>query len=433
MTEGNERRILATRTERADVSEPNIPTGPFFPARIEELAPAIDVAAFREGAAGRVVALDAGETALPRPRIRQIRPAEPPFFDLVEIDPAEVTVQRPLGMPDQGPGMLDRVRHPALTIARLRDVICVPGGIVLAGDRLLAESFNALWQDTRHAHMTRDNAGDWHLRARPEAEAPVSARLAGPMFWLDHQNEASFGHFMLDMMSRAWAVEYGRAFLGLDRIRSLCSWPAPEFAPKLIEAAGVPLRDIVFFDRPVHCEELIVATKALQIQEYTTPVAARLWQRMADRLAPPDAPVRAERIYVSRRTNPTRALVEEEGVETLFKRFGFVVIYPDKIDIADQVKLFAGARLIAGCSGSNLAHLGFARNARAVLVLASPLLVHYTEQMLLSARPGVAIDLVLGFVEKAERILKPGYVHAEWHLDLLMLEEVIAAWVAAHG
>ena len=105
-------------------------------------------------------------------------------------------------------------------------------------------------------------------------------------------------------------------------------------------------------------------------------------------------------------------------------------MHPEAHDIRDQIRIFAGATLIAGCSGSNLFNLAFQARARAILVMASPLLVHYSEQLLNALHGRASLDVLIGYVSDGDRLAHPGSVHAPWHLHPALVRDVVAGWLS---
>jgi capsular polysaccharide biosynthesis protein len=373
-----------------------------------DLLPAISAGAFGARQEGYVEAIGAGALTLP-----PVSCAGP------------VTIQRPLNMPPQPEGFLAAVRYPRLTVARLHDATCLPGGVALVGEEsVLLESFSAPWEADYHNDLDRAGGG-WQVRNAIE----TVTTLDGPTLFIDYQHSAFFGHFIADALSRCWAIDYCRAWLRTDIRKILITEPVPDFISTMLRGLGVwtiPLR----VGQAVRCRELIVATKAFQIQEYIAPPALALWSRLRASLSVPgDCPTR---LFISRRRNPTRKLAEEEAVEALFARYGFTIFIPEDHDIRTQVSMFAGARLIAGCSGSNMFNIAFQREAAAILILVSPLLVHYSEHFF-SAGHNARLSYFPGYVTDAQMAATPGYVHAPWHVDMAELADYVAGWVGSVG
>lgn len=360
-------------------------SGP-YPARpIIELVPEISQQEFIGGSTGWWRALDRGVVSLPRVECWLSSADADGSPELHRVAPESMPIQRPVGMPDNGPGLRRDLPYPPCLISRLPGAICIPGGMAIWDGHILAESFSARWEMYQHRHASLADDG-WHVPALDGFDTGNLPVIDEPVLFLDHQHIDWFGHVLLDLLAPAWAHEMCLAYLQMSRLRVLCSKPRYAFVDKLLNAAGIPAKSVVFIDRPVRCRELVVATKAFQIQEYVSPPSTRLWRSMRERVTGRSSPPGALRVYVSRALNPTRRLVEERAIEALFLNRGFTIIHPEEYDVFDQIGIFSGATLIAGCSGSNIFNLAFQKNARAVLVLVSPLLVHYTEQLLQSTQ-----------------------------------------------
>ena len=367
------------------------------------------------------LALPAGRLELARVSVGACQPG-----GYVALAPAAAQIQRPIGMPDQGSGFLEHACFPNIEISDVRDCICVPGGVILKDDVILLESFSAPWEADQHRHLSREGER-WRLVDRGHATCDADDVVDAPTLFLDHQHVAWFGHFMLDLMTRAWAYEFCRAFLRMPALRVVCSADAPSYASTYFEAAGIGREDVLFIDRPTRFRSLQVATKALQIQQYTTPAALRLWQGIFHRVVTQRREM-PRRVYVSRRANPTRWLAEEAQVERLFVAHGFVSVVPEALPLRDQMALFGHADLLAGCSGSNMFNLAYARRARSAFILVSPLLAHYQEQFLATGL-SLSIRYLIGTADPNELAARPGYVHCTWHIDLAILSAQVDAWL----
>lgn len=65
-----------------------------------------------------------------------------------------------------------------------------------------------------------------------------------------------------------------------------------------------------------------------------------------------------DNIYLSRRrgaaTNNSRTCVNEEEIEVALSNMGFKIVYPDLLTVEQQIKTFANASMVIGCSGAGL-------------------------------------------------------------------------------
>ncbi len=347
--------------------------------------------------------------------------------DLQCRDQEMMPIQRPLGMPDQGPGFRRFITHPPLRVTRLKGAVCAPGGIAIYENFVLGESFSATWEMHQHRHMKNTSEG-WSLNDFNISFGSRYPTRAAPTLYIDHQHIDWYGHALLDLISPAWAYEFCKAYMHMGELRAICSQPKYDFVLRMIKALGIPISHVDFIDGPVIYEDLILATKAFQIQEYISPPSFRMWRAMRDRMIT-EVKLARRRIYISRRLNPTRRLVEEEQIELILRGHDFDIIHPEEYVLEEQVKIFAGASLIAGCSGSNMFNMAFQQDAKAVLLFVSPLLVHYTEQFLISNYPKVELHVLMGYIESDEVAGRPGDVHAAWHIDPEAVRSFLRQWL----
>lgn len=77
----------------------------------------------------------------------------------------------------------------------------------------------------------------------------------------------------------------------------------------------------------------------------------------------------AHRLYLARRHARDRPLLNEAEVIALFERHGFTAIDPEQHSFEAQVRYAAGAQVLAGPYGANLANMVFAKNACKLLIL----------------------------------------------------------------
>jgi capsular polysaccharide biosynthesis protein len=311
---------------------------------------------------------------------------------------------------------------PALTLASLPEALCVPGQIVLARDSgdptgelfIVSASFTSEAERGSHREILRLDA-DRFCVGRSVARFQ---RLPGCYLYLDCYHRSHFGHFLVDVMSMAWAFDEARK-LGIESLQILTTAePAPFMFPPFA-AMGISRDAIVPLRRPVQCGRLLIADKCFQANSYTSPTAVQTWRRVRDAL---DRGTGPERIYFSRSQQPNRHLRNESAVEAIFASRGFQIVHPENLPIEQQVTLWANARLVAGPAGSNMFGLAFQRRLERVLQISSPNMVYYTELML-QAGSAVESTIYLG------RSHGNG-THAPWSVDSADLAREVDRWLA---
>jgi capsular polysaccharide biosynthesis protein len=117
----------------------------------------------------------------------------------------------------------------------------------------------------------------------------------------------------------------------------------------------------------VACRELVVPT---QLRNHPQMRRGIDWLRT--RLAPyMDARPARNRIFVSRRENPVRVLLNESELERALRPFGFETVVPGKMTVREQVRAFSGADVIVAVHGAGLTNLLYAPAGARVVEIAS--------------------------------------------------------------
>lgn len=203
--------------------------------------------------------------------------------------------------------------------------------------------------------------------------------------------------FVLPMMTERWKSE-SLALLGIDA--------------ELIEVAA---NELAAFDS--------VMTTNLTGRHYAfSPHPALLAELRGRALVPRGLPA-PKRIYVARIDEPTRRpMVNEADVCDLVRAYGFEVIVPGQLPVAEQARLFRGAELIVAPHGAGLTNLVYAEDGAA-----GPRLIELIHDAYL-ARGYVKLAQAKGLSYCA--LINAGstanYHHeAHWSCDLDLLERVL--------
>ncbi|WP_340538997.1 glycosyltransferase family 61 protein [Nocardioides sp. GXZ039] len=215
------------------------------------------------------------------------------------------------------------------------------------------------------------------------AADPSNLRLGGRMrehagtwlyggHWIQH-----FGHFLVETLTTLWPDVPGLDGLVFHKYLRGTTEPEP-WMRRLLDLAGfadLPV-SIVGARRAAHVERLVVPSRAVVANGWGHPQAAEVWRRIAAPFAPTRSP--SARIYLSRtRFNQARRADDpgrdrstperDRALDALFARAGFDVVAPELLSIDDQIRCMAGARIVAGSSGSALHLTALAPPGTAVL------------------------------------------------------------------
>jgi len=104
-------------------------------------------------------------------------------------------------------------------------------------------------------------------------------------------------------------------------------------------------------------------------------------------------PKKPKKIYISRKNVPSgrRPITNEDEVELLFKKHGYVTIEPQKLSIDDQISIYHSAEIIAGSTGAAFSNIIFCRPKTKLIILQHNTLGHRCGGF---ATMGSALDLV---------------------------------------
>lgn len=203
--------------------------------------------------------------------------------------------------------------------------------------------------------------------------------LPGSGLYLGHLMAGHYGHFIAETLSSFWILEEMEArsfdyflfhpFFFDTRIRGYVAF--------CLERFGIDPERIVLGAAPRAFERLVVPERLLRLNHSADARLRWVYATIAGTAVAGAAARRHERhVYISRRRfnarKFSRVIANEVRIEALFRSFGFDIVYPETMSLAEQVALYRGAAVIAGPSGSNLHNSLFAREGTLVIELGDP-------------------------------------------------------------
>jgi capsular polysaccharide biosynthesis protein len=187
----------------------------------------------------------------------------------------------------------------------------------------------------------------------PPADAPSLGEACIALPW----GAVNYGHFVLEGLT---------SVLAMHEAGLLDKWPlaTPKLKPWQRELLSLGFGDLNLLETSAPIARLDGAVFCLGMDHYLNrpgPLALRLrarYRAAAATLPPPRR--RKRKLYVSRRGNSMRVMVNETALEAALVRRGFEIIRPERMKAADQLACFAQAEVIVGASGAGLTNAVFA-------------------------------------------------------------------------
>jgi capsular polysaccharide biosynthesis protein len=172
--------------------------------------------------------------------------------------------------------------------------------------------------------------------------------------WFEH-----YGHFLLETLGRAWHLAETAGPVVFHRPARDAAGAVPatlnDWQTELITALlGSPSR-LHFIAAPTEFEELVVAETGSVIGERFTAAQAAALATIGGRVAQAGGSVAgppSRRLWLSRSTLPTGRVVGEREFEAALAAAGFEVMQLQELTLAEQVRAFDEARVVAGFTGT---------------------------------------------------------------------------------
>jgi capsular polysaccharide biosynthesis protein len=306
-------------------------------------------------------------------------------------------------------------------VCTFRDVLVHSGaGIVCTDDAVVADTL--LLTDETQQHYDDGPNG---LTLRLRGSVP---RLAGRWLSLLGGNHDSYYHWTMDCLGRLAAAD-AAAMEGTVGVL------VPEFC-RPFHAAGFALSGLtqpprtVAADATLRVDELVVPWSVTG-QHRPHPCVRPFFERIAQ-AAGTAARGGPRRIYVDRRIDANRQLLNEAAVIAALAPLGFVPVRLEKLSLAEQIGLFGHAEAIVAPHGAGLVNLVYARPGCRLVELHMDGWVNWCFRHL-AAIFEVRYDCVIG---RQAPGVQPAWVHSRrWSISVMhvlaAVEQALAGGAAA--
>lgn len=282
---------------------------------------------------------------------------------------------------EAGVRLRDRYLVRELAAREYLGAVCAPRGVVTMGGLFLPESSMQPLVRPWFNRGTQDAGPDYAVFPRVSGPIPT---LPGSYYHLDNEFPGHYGHVTTQDLSRLWA--WDAAVERDPDVRVLLSPPTGHQEPhdyqlRLLEAFGIERDRVTVLREPARVERLVSATLGLQNHYFASPVCTPVWERIRGALVPEAEGSTPERVFIGRNETRRRCLNGDE-VERRFVEAGFTVVHPETLDIAEQIRVFSGARAVAGYAGSSMFTMAYATGDTHWIVIGSRSYTATTEHLL---------------------------------------------------
>ncbi|RYU74631.1 glycosyltransferase family 61 protein [Hymenobacter persicinus] len=253
--------------------------------------------------------------------------------------------------------------------------------LTLAQGRLLADNSLSVAVISADNHLVGDASFQYDGKrsdlARPEDNnvfqlrwfAPP-ARVAGTVCSLLSGGGAAVGNYypwLIDSLPRLHLVKEAGLWDSIDYF--LIYDLNRRFVVDSLLALGIRREQLLDVSTHRHLvADRLIVTSPVRGHGTHTPEWAGAFLRQE--LVPAAAPESfSPFVYLSRRDAPARHVLNEDAVEELLRPYGFQTHVLGEYSLAQQIALFAGARVVVAPTGAGLANLAFAPPGTAVIEL----------------------------------------------------------------
>tara|TARA_B100001287_G_C22686384_1_gene533920 strand:+ start:5721 stop:6710 length:990 start_codon:yes stop_codon:yes gene_type:complete len=178
-------------------------------------------------------------------------------------------------------------------------------------------------------------------------------------FWVINNKSENYFHWMTESLTRIFSFKK----LGIDSTLLLPEqFKSNEFVLKTLEILNINFK-IYSNNKLLKVKELYLTSHTAIAGNYNSEIIYELQRE----LNKGNHASSGKRYWISRRYAARRHLNNEEKLYDIFEEFDIEIIYPEKIDFYEQIKLFRNAEFIGGIHGAGLVNMLFMEMGNSIL------------------------------------------------------------------
>jgi hypothetical protein len=239
-----------------------------------------------------------------------------------------------------------RVHTGEPTLAVVEDAVFVPASACVAAGR--PEERGGFVDERGEPIPEAAGRRGLHAPLRVVPERTVE----GDVLWLGW-HFPHYGHFLLETLSRAWAV--AEVDPSIPVLLHLPNDKLPgRGLERFLDAFGVRRERLLVIDAPTRVRRTLFPEPLYELSRWVHERAAAPYRAVARRVRGGARPRSQRPLYLSRRLLPStqREVVGEPELEEVLKDNGFLIAYPEQLSLTAQLRLLAGDVAVFTVDGS---------------------------------------------------------------------------------
>lgn len=223
-------------------------------------------------------------------------------------------------------------------------------GTVISPNNVLIWEVSYDWSNDPHKHPI------FLTQTLPPVEY-----VPGNIAVLTKIGSSNYYHWMYDVLPRIYLL----SCTGIPVDKYILSEQLQPFQYETLEMLGITADRLIYSNKQTHIEaERLIAPSIGFGQEW-------IYHFLRSQFLSQE-PRPSRRLYISRGHSVGRTLTNEEEVIGVLQSFGFEIIYPERLPVKEQIKLFSEAAYVISPTGSALTNLTFCSPQTKVLEFFSP-------------------------------------------------------------
>lgn len=281
---------------------------------------------------------------------QELTPARPPDTQLL---PANAAVL----LPSLRQQLAEAVPHPRQVLYYYTDVSVSWHGLVMKGLELSRSSlpYPEAWQEFSGTYLLRQ----W-LNA-----TPLSAEITPPIALVyDFWSVNNYYHWLVDVLPRLLMLR-----ANCSRVTLLLPANARAYMRLSAQALGFNRFTEIPKESIVRGLDIVMPGHAASMGRQDATLLHQVRQELLQVFASPAVLTPVRRLFLSRRTQQVRRLLNEDVMLPLLAAHGIESVVLDALTLPEQVTLLQGAELIVGVHGAGLTNMLFLPPGAAVVEL----------------------------------------------------------------